>query len=71
LLLRPTALLAAEFYVAPNGNDAHPGTKAEPFATLERARDAVRHINRAMQVQEDMVVVLRGGTYRLNDTLAV
>ena len=67
LLLRPSALLAAEFYVAPNGNDAHPGTKAEPFATLERARDAVRHINRDMQ--EDIVVVLRGGTYRLNDTL--
>jgi hypothetical protein len=67
LVLRPTALLAAEFYVAPNGNDAHPGTKAEPFATLQRARDAVRHINRDMQ--EDIVVVLRGGTYRLNDTL--
>ena len=69
VLLLPSfgALHAAEFYVAPNGNDAHPGTKAEPFATLERARDAVRHINRDMQ--EDMVVVLRGGTYRLNDTL--
>ena len=34
--------IGAEFYVAPNGKDANPGTKAEPFATLVRARDAAR-----------------------------
>ncbi len=61
------ALHAAEFHVASNGDDANPGTEAKPFATLQRARDAVRHINRAMQ--EDIVVVLRGGTYRLDHTL--
>ena len=33
---------AAEFHVAPNGSDDNPGTHAAPFATLERARDAVR-----------------------------
>lgn len=31
-----------EFFVAPNGSDASPGTKDQPFATLARARDAVR-----------------------------
>ena len=33
---------AGQWFVAPNGNDNNPGTQAQPFATLERARDAVR-----------------------------
>ena len=33
---------AAEFFVSPSGNDAAPGTKAKPFATITRARDEVR-----------------------------
>ena len=33
---------AADFYVAPNGDDTGPGTLAKPFASLQRARDAVR-----------------------------
>ncbi len=28
---------AAEYFVAPNGNDAHPGTREQPFATVEKA----------------------------------
>jgi len=35
---------AAEFHVAPEGNDANPGTRNAPFATLEAARDAVRNL---------------------------
>ena len=43
LLLAPLAALhAADFHVAPRGSDANPGTEAQPFATLQRARDAVR-----------------------------
>ena len=34
--------LAAEFHIASTGNDANPGTAAKPFATLQKARDAVR-----------------------------
>ena len=30
------------FYIAPNGNDRNQGTFAEPFQTLQRAREAVR-----------------------------
>ncbi len=30
------------FYVSPQGHDAHPGSEAQPFATLRRARDAAR-----------------------------
>jgi hypothetical protein len=31
-----------EFYIAPGGNDTNPGTEEKPFATLNRARNAVR-----------------------------
>ena len=50
-----------EFYVAPMGDDVNPGTKAKPFRTLARARDAVRGVSRDMK--GDIVVYLRGGTY--------
>ena len=46
LLLLPLGSLhgavAADFYVAPDGDDANPGTAEKPFATLARARNAVR-----------------------------
>lgn len=53
----------AEFFVSPAGRDANPGTRAEPFQTLARARDAVRAVNESMT--GDIVVHLRGGEYRL------
>ena len=31
-----------EYFVAPNGSDANPGTAAKPFATLAKSRDAIR-----------------------------
>ncbi|MBI5831675.1 MAG: right-handed parallel beta-helix repeat-containing protein [Armatimonadetes bacterium] len=42
LMLFCGALAAADFHVAPTGDDASPGTQARPFRTLTRARDAVR-----------------------------
>ncbi len=55
---------AADLYVAPTGSDANPGTKSKPFATLERARDAVR-IRLATQsaFHEQITVWLRAGDY--------
>jgi len=32
----------ADFYVSPNGNDSNPGTLEKPFATFEKAKNAVR-----------------------------
>lgn len=52
-----------EFYVSPHGNDAAAGDEAHPFRTLAHARDAVRAVNQAMT--GDIVVYLRGGTYRM------
>ena len=41
----PAVTPKADFHVSPTGKDANPGTKQEPFATLLRARDAVRQLN--------------------------
>lgn len=64
-----TTTVAAEplrFFVAPAGNDANPGTSDRPFATLSRARDAVRaHVARGLT--SDVVVTIRGGHYRLEE----
>lgn len=65
----------AEFYVSPNGSDKWSGTLAEPnalasdgpFATLVRARDAVRAVKSRQAT--DIVVLVRAGTYRLDETV--
>lgn len=55
----------ADFYVAPDGDDQNPGSLKKPFQSLARARDAVLELKRNRQVQSPVVVMLRGGTYRL------
>jgi hypothetical protein len=51
----PQASIAATFYVATTGNDSHPGTAAQPWATLQRAANVVNPGDR---------VVVRAGNYR-------
>ena len=58
------ASISADFVVAPSGSDDNPGTPAEPFATLSKARDAARDIRREAPGGQ-VSVALRGGTYRL------
>ena len=41
--IMPAALSAATLHVAPNGNDANPGTESQPFATIEKARTSRPH----------------------------
>jgi concanavalin A-like lectin/glucanase superfamily protein/glycosyl hydrolase family 141/parallel beta helix pectate lyase-like protein len=60
--------MRGDFYVAAGGDDAHPGTARKPFATLTRARDAVRSLKKG-GLQEDVTVLVRGGTYRLGGPL--
>jgi hypothetical protein len=57
----------AELFVSPSGNDANPGTQEKPFATLARARDAVRASGRAGK--EPVAVTVAAGTYYLPETL--
>jgi len=70
-LLLPLASLQAAFYVAPHGDDANPGTEVKPFATLTRARDAVRALRRKEPQDKPVMVLLKGGIYELDEPLAL
>ena len=48
-----------QLFVSPSGSDTQPGTKTEPFRSLERARDAARSLPHDRQ----RIVWLRGGVY--------
>lgn len=62
----------AHYYVATDGDDAHPGTLQQPFATLERARQAVRDHKVSPGIPEEgLVVALRGGIYPRSDTFTL
>lgn len=64
----PTAPSKAIFYVATDGNDRNAGTIDAPFATIERARDAIRQLKADNAFPKDGVCVyLRGGTYSILD----
>ena len=69
LLVLPTAAAATtRIWVSPRGDNADPGTKAAPLRTLAAAQRAARRAVRA-QPSSDVVVLLRGGTYRLKEPL--
>ncbi|MEX0776089.1 MAG: right-handed parallel beta-helix repeat-containing protein [Phycisphaeraceae bacterium] len=69
VLLCASVAMAAptEFCVAPDGDDAGAGTTAQPFATLARAREAVRNAPAA----ERRSVVVSAGTYRLTEAFGL
>ena len=77
-----TESVTARFYVATNGDDAwsgrHPRAAADgtdgPFATLKRARDAVRELTawirgRDAAPEGEIAVMVRAGTYYLPEPL--
>ncbi|HID23830.1 MAG TPA: hypothetical protein EYP14_15730, partial [Planctomycetaceae bacterium] len=72
--LPPAPRPAVTYYVAPNGDDTQPGTRQRPFATLKRARDAIRQ--RKAQYGGRLpaggaAVIVRGGVYRVRQTLSL
>ena len=67
LALASCGVPVQELYVAPDGDDTNPGTKTEPFATLERARDEIRKSDAG--IRKGTTVHLRGGVYHLAKTL--
>ncbi len=70
---------AANFYVATNGNDAWSGRLPAPnvvgtdgpFATLSRARDAIRELKANGGLHQPLKVLVRGGTYYLPETFTL
>ena len=65
---------AADFYVAPGGNDAWSGHLAAakpdgsdgPFATLAGARDAIRRLKAKGPLKKPVLVLVADGTYRVS-----
>ncbi|MFC4536609.1 ricin-type beta-trefoil lectin domain protein [Sphaerisporangium dianthi] len=62
-----SAATQATYYVAPDGDDANPGTITAPFRTLQGARNVVRTVNANMT--GDIYVYLRGGDYSIGSTI--
>ena len=58
-----------EFFVSPNGSDIHGGTDLKPFATIERARNAVRKYLKSGGKDRRIIVNISQGIYRLEETL--
>jgi parallel beta-helix repeat protein len=59
-----------DFYVSPTGNDALSGTSpATAFATLERAKQAVRLAKEGSQDISSIIVFIKGGDYQLDQPL--
>lgn len=65
----PVTRPKADFYVATTGDDTNDGSAAAPFATLIRARDAIRK-RIAAGLTRDVLVLICGGTYYQSETLA-
>ncbi|MBT3376507.1 MAG: hypothetical protein HN742_29555 [Lentisphaerae bacterium] len=56
-------------YVSPQGNDTNPGTRQRPFASVFRARDAIRKLKDADGLPGGGVVVeIAGGRYDVSET---
>lgn len=58
---------AARLYVATSGNDRNPGSEKKPFATIARARDAVRELKK--RTKGEITVLVRKGTYYFREPL--
>ena len=68
----------ADYYVAPGGKDSWEGRMPVPdgkgngpFATLERARDAIRQLKADGKLNRPVTVMLREGTYALSRTFVL
>jgi hypothetical protein len=70
--LQPLPEPAVAFFIAPAGSDEAAGTIEKPFATLARARDAVRACKVNGQLPPGgAAVYLRGGTYAVTNTFTL
>ena len=71
--------MRATFFVATNGNESWSGRLPAPnanntdgpFATLARARNAVRELKANSDTQAGITVAVRGGKYFLDQTLVL
>ena len=61
-----SSLLQAQttIFISPTGKDGNTGTKEKPFATLVKARDAIRKLGEA---KSGSTVIIKGGTYNITE----
>lgn len=63
-----TVTSSAALYVATNGSDSNSGSEAQPFATVAKAKEAIRAMNASNSLPDGGVTVyLRGGTYYMDE----
>ena len=61
------AAQSVQYFVAPDGRDENPGTKENPFASLQQAREAVRlYKQRQGSLVDTTFVWLREGVYHMD-----
>lgn len=65
----PITVFAVDYFVAPQGNDANPGTREKPFTTLEKARDAIRALKAKGALPGPVCVRLMPGEYPVARTI--
>ena len=56
------------FHVSPSGRDTGTGSAEQPFATIERARDAIRLLHAPSSAGRTFAVIVHGGEYRVSET---
>jgi hypothetical protein len=65
-----SAAPGATYYVSTTGSDANAGTIGAPFASIERARDAIRDLKSGSGLPSGGVeVLIRGGTYPVTEAI--
>jgi hypothetical protein len=67
LLILLTTGGQAALYVAPDGDDANPGTQTQPLRTLQGARDRVRNMDKSGP--QDFLVLFKAGDYFIDKTV--
>ncbi|MCL4201728.1 MAG: right-handed parallel beta-helix repeat-containing protein [Pirellulaceae bacterium] len=70
-LLLASSAAATDFFVSPAGDDQAAGTREAPFATLTRARDAVRERKAAGPLDGPVRVIVSDGRYQLIEPLVL
>ena len=65
----PVGPFAVEYFVAPQGSATNPGTREQPFATLEQARDVIRALKARGALPGPVCVRLLPGEYPVEKTL--
>lgn len=73
MLVIVSSVSAKEIWVAPNGNDANPGTKEKPLASILMAQRQARELRRLNDpsVKDGVQIILRGGVYQLAEPLLI